>query len=420
MTNFYEFKEWKIRKLEEICKITSGGTPSRGNQEYFGGNIPWVKIGDLNNSTLFNTEEYLTNEGLKNSSAKIFPQNTILFAMYGATIGKTAILGVEAATNQAICGIQCSEIIHPKFLHYFLKWKCNYIRKQAEGGAQPNVNQKKVRELKIALPPMKIQLQIIKQLDNLLTNIDIKKAQMIAIWDIIDKNFLHLQYNSLGKNFTITLGFGKSNSKYPTKLMSEVCKSIVPGFADGSKKVINGTIHLRMNNIDTNFELNMNLLRTVNASDEKKIKYRLKIGDILFNNTNSSELVGKSAIFDRHEICLYSNHITRLRVIEELLIPEWVLFYLRSKWLNGDFKVMCNKWINQAAVNNSMLRNIEIPVPPIHHQINIIKDLKKISYAIKEIKKKRSELNLIRKTINLKFNDLIEQIMYLAFSGKMV
>src|SRR5665647_3409700 len=98
-------KDWKWVKLGEVSQTTSGGTPSRREPKYYNGNIPWVKSGELNKGLIKDTEEKISEEALKNSSAKIFPKGTLLIALYGATIGKLAFLGVDAATNQAICGI---------------------------------------------------------------------------------------------------------------------------------------------------------------------------------------------------------------------------------------------------------------------------------------------------------------------------
>lgn len=134
-------KDWKIKSIEEVAKTTSGGTPSRTNKSYYTGTIPWVKSGELNDNYIFDTEEKINEEAVKNSSAKLFPIGTVLMAMYGATVGKTAILKVPATTNQAVCGI----IPHLKdcdneFLRYQLMFKREDFLKQRYGGAQPNIS----------------------------------------------------------------------------------------------------------------------------------------------------------------------------------------------------------------------------------------------------------------------------------------
>src|SRR5262245_39453530 len=96
-------KGWQIARLEELCKTSSGGTPSRNGAGYFGGTIPCVKSGELRDGLVTRTEEHLTSLGLENSSAKILPAGTLMIALYGATVGKLGILGTEATTNQAVC-----------------------------------------------------------------------------------------------------------------------------------------------------------------------------------------------------------------------------------------------------------------------------------------------------------------------------
>src|SRR4051812_32859977 len=107
-----------IAKLGNVFKTTSGGTPSRKNPDYFKGNIPWVKSGELESNVIVETEEKISEEAIKNSSAKLFPKGTLLIALYGATIGKLARLGIDAATNQAVCGIFENE----EHDHQYLYW----------------------------------------------------------------------------------------------------------------------------------------------------------------------------------------------------------------------------------------------------------------------------------------------------------
>ena len=96
---------WVESKLKDIFDTTSGGTPNRGVSAYYGGDIPWLKSGELNDGIIFSAEEYITNEGLQNSSAKLFPKGSLLIALYGATVGKLGILNFDSTTNQAICCI---------------------------------------------------------------------------------------------------------------------------------------------------------------------------------------------------------------------------------------------------------------------------------------------------------------------------
>ena len=135
---------WVWKKLGEVCETTSGGTPNRKDPSYYNGNIPWVKSGELDKGLITDTEEKITEAAIKNSSAKVFPKGTLLIALYGATIGKLAFLGVEAATNQAVCACKTYSPINNEFLYYLLlSLKSNFVS-QGAGAAQPNISREKI------------------------------------------------------------------------------------------------------------------------------------------------------------------------------------------------------------------------------------------------------------------------------------
>ena len=166
MTNYPTYK------LGEICETTSGGTPNRKNDAYYGGHIPWVKSGELGKGVIYDTEEKITEQAVKESSAKIFPKGTLLIALYGATIGKLGFLGVPAATNQAVCGIFANEKIDLQFLSYYLFHKRNDLIAQGTGGAQPNISQTILKNLPVPLPPLPTQRLIVSRIESLFAELD--------------------------------------------------------------------------------------------------------------------------------------------------------------------------------------------------------------------------------------------------------
>lgn len=155
---------YKCCRIMDLCKIGSGGTPSRGHREYYKGNIPWVKTGELDNNILSDTEEKITPEAMSNSSAKLYPKGCIIIAMYGATIGKTAKLGIEATTNQACAVLHDFDdaLINVDYLWYYLQTQTNKFKELAYGGAQPNINAGIVSEYLVPLPTLDIQESIVK------------------------------------------------------------------------------------------------------------------------------------------------------------------------------------------------------------------------------------------------------------------
>jgi type I restriction enzyme S subunit len=158
----------KTRKLRigDFCQTGTGGTPSRGNPEFYGGKIPWVKSGELKESIITHTEETLTELAIAKTNVKIVPIGAILLAMYGATVGRLAILGINATTNQAVCNIIPDEkIAHPKFIFYALQNKVPDFLNKAVGGAQPNISQGIIRDTEIFLPSLDDQVRIAGILD---------------------------------------------------------------------------------------------------------------------------------------------------------------------------------------------------------------------------------------------------------------
>lgn len=149
-------------RIKDICKIGSGGTPSRGNQDYYGGDIPWIKTGELQNEVIYDTEERITKEALSNSSAKLYPEGSIILAMYGATIGKTAKLGIEATTNQACAVLYDIDdtLVNSDYLWFYLQTQTNKFKELAYGGAQPNINAGIVSNYFLPLPSLDVQMEL--------------------------------------------------------------------------------------------------------------------------------------------------------------------------------------------------------------------------------------------------------------------
>lgn len=165
---------WKVKKMSHIAQIDSGATPDRSRQNFWNGEIPWIKTGEINYNEILETEEYITESGLRNSSTKLSPKGTLLMAMYGqgVTRGRVALLGVPATYNQACCGIQFNNLFIVKFAFYFFIAAYSYIRDDGNETSQMNLSTGYISTLKILCPSWEEQTAIVAHIETQSAKID--------------------------------------------------------------------------------------------------------------------------------------------------------------------------------------------------------------------------------------------------------
>ena len=163
---------WCWATMDQFAETASGGTPSRMEPSYFGGSIPWVKSGELEDRLVVHCKETITERGLRASSARIFPSGTLCVALYGATVGKLGLLGMDAATNQAVCGIFLPSYISTTYLFHYFRAIRPQLMRRGRGGAQPNISQQIIRATLVAVPPRTEQVVIASEVDRHLSLIN--------------------------------------------------------------------------------------------------------------------------------------------------------------------------------------------------------------------------------------------------------
>lgn len=193
-------KSWNVSSIGEKARLSSGGTPSRGQKEYWeDGLIPWVKTGEIDYKLITQAEEHITQDGLKNSSAKLFPKGTLLVAMYGQGItrGKVGILGLEATTNQACAAIFPKPDIDTEYLYYYLTYSYERLRALSHGAQQKNLSAQIVSSFKFGYPELEDQKQIVMSLKIIDEKLKIEETALDSFQDLFKTMLNELMTGSI-------------------------------------------------------------------------------------------------------------------------------------------------------------------------------------------------------------------------------
>lgn len=224
-------ENWCWTRMQEIAQWGSGGTPSRKVSEYYNGDIYWVKTGELNDDYIFETEEHITQEAISHSSAKIYPTDTVVIAMYGATIGKVGILGIPAATNQACACAIVKPSTDYKYLFYYAQSQKDDFIKKGKGGAQPNISQEIIKFHQFPLPPLAEQHRIVDRIESLFAKLDEAKEKAQAVVDSFETRkaaILHKAFTGeLTAKWREERGVGMES--WHLRTIGEVCENVKVG-----------------------------------------------------------------------------------------------------------------------------------------------------------------------------------------------
>jgi type I restriction enzyme, S subunit len=404
-------KGWKIATLGELGTWSSGGTPSRKNPEYYGGSIPWVKTGDLRDDYIGATEELITDAGLKSSSAKVFPAGTLLLAMYGATIGRTGVLKIDAATNQACAALIAEGLTRDltPFLWWFFIHKADEFKAIGQGGAQPNISQAIIKDFPVALPPLNEQRRIVAKLDSLFARSRRAREELERVAGLCDRYRRSVLAAAVSGDMTQEWRQSQKLPELETVLLSEVALDF--SYGSSSKSYLSGTVPvLRMGNIQNGL---LDWTDLVYTSDPAEIeKYKLQEGDVLFNRTNSPELVGKTCLYKGEREAIYAGYLIRIRCSLRLL-PEFLTYLLNSPAGRHYCWKVKTDGVSQSNVNAKKLGAFTFELPSVEEQKEIVLRVEKCFNAIAQLEAEYQKA--------LKLCDRLDQaILTQAFSGKLV
>ncbi|HCB0964842.1 restriction endonuclease subunit S [Klebsiella quasipneumoniae] len=400
---------WVVTNLQNIANWGSGGTPSRSHDEYYNGNIPWFKTGDLGPKLITEASEYITDAGVKNSSAKYFPKGSVAIAMYGATIGKTSILGIDATTNQACAvGTPIEGITSSIFLYYFLLNEKNAFIKKGKGGAQPNISQAVLKEHPLCLPPYAEQKIIAEKLDTLLAQVDNTKARLEQIPQIL-KRFRQAALAAVVNGKSVNTNIDENT----LTTLGNIAKNIKYGTSKKCSETQGSTAVLRIPNIGPGYIINSDL-KYADFDQKELVTLTLKEGDLLLIRSNGSvDLVGKVAVISENDTeYLYAGYLIRVRLDKERAAPKYISYCLQSPQLRQVIENIARSTSGVNNINSKELASLEIPLPPLPEQHEIVRRVEQLFAWADTIEKQ------VNNALN-RVNSLTQSILAKAFRGEL-
>lgn len=363
----YEVPEnWVWVRLDNVASWGSGGTPSRKHEEYYNGDILWIKTGELNNGWIYDTEEKITDEGLQKSSAKLFPPYSVLIAMYGATIGKVAILGVPATTNQACACAVCNQSLLYMYLFYYCISQKNVFIEKGKGGAQPNISQIILKQHPIPLPPLSEQQRIVERIEELFAKLDEAKERLQEVAD----SFAVRKAAILHKAFTGELIGKKIEQLVPLESLVDLIKIGPFGSAlHESDYIENGIPLVNPKHIVQQHIVPQSKISISEEKAEELSSYRLKANDIVLGRRGEMGRCAPVSAREENWICGTGSMIIRLkeeydaRLYSLILGSQATVTYLENSAVGSTLKNL----------NEKIVRKIPVPQFDIEEQHEIVR-----------------------------------------------
>lgn len=339
--------EFELVKIGDIFKTSSGGTPLRTKSEYYqNGTISWLKSGEVAQGYIYHSEEFITEEGLKNSSAKLFPINSVLVAMYGATAGQVGILKFESTTNQAVCAIYPNENVIPEYLYVILKQQTQNFVALSGGGGQPNISQQIIKEFKIPLPPLEIQEQIVKEIEGYQKIID--GAKMVV------------------DNYKPTI---KINPEWEMVELGKLC-DVVRGSSprpQGDPKYYGGNVpRLMVADVTRDGMYVTPIIDNLTEEGAKKSR-PMKKGEVVMAVSGNPGLPSILAV----DACIHDGFVG-YRGLSEKLLPKFLYYILFKNMVSNKAKSDGAVFLN---LTTDQIKEFPTPIPLIDEQKIVIEKL---------------------------------------------
>jgi len=411
---FEEIPEsWSRKSLNEIGELSAGGTPSTFNKDYwYDGTIPWISSGEVKNNRINDSEKKITEFGLKNSAAKMFPSGTVLVAItgFGMTRGRTSILEIDASTNQSVIGIITKdEVANNEFVWFALQKQYQTLRNFAQGTQQPGLNLDILEKFRLFLPNNVNEQQkiasILSNVESLInqTQKEIGKTQRFKkglMQKLLTKGIGHTKFKNIFlKYHFLKFSIPETWEIKTVKQLSTLKKGgVITGpfglMLHSSDYVSKGTPLILIKNIQ-NGKIVEDDIPKISPKDVARLsRYKVKEGDMIFSRVGR---VGSSVLIQKsHEGWLFSGQTLRIRFDNPELNSEYVNYYFHSKIFS---RVLIPELLGATrdSINTTILENFPIIVPPKMEQDKIVMILTKTDSQIQKQQEYKSNLESLKK-----------------------
>ena len=409
--------------MGEIGDWSAGSTPSRKEIKYYQkGIIPWLKTGDLNDSFINETSEFITELAIEENTLRLNPIGSVLIAMYGATIGKLGLLNIEATTNQACCACIPFSGIKNRFLFFYLLSQKQNIQEKAEGGAQPNISKEKLISILFPLPPLSEQRRIVEKIEELLALVDdletnktdlqsyikqtkSKVLEMAVRGELVPQNpedeSASVLLERIKKEKPSSKSKGKTtehNTHYEEELLFDIPENWV-WCRLGEITMINPK-----NNIEDNKEVSFIPMTLISDGFSNKHSYEVRLwGEVKKGFTHFQEgdigIAKITPCFENRKSVIFSNLVnevgagtTELHILRPFAyseIKKYIYWFINTESFIQRGISHFSGAVGQQRVGKDILENTLIPLPPLAEQKRIVEKIEEIF----------SELEFIEETL---------------------
>ena len=434
---------WEWTRMGNIGDWGAGATPSKSNPDYYGGNVLWLRTGELNNSVVYDTEIKVTEKALKECSLRLNQIGDVMIAMYGATIGKVAIVGKELTTNQACCA--CTPYgIYNYFLFYFLMESQTDFVKKGEGGAQPNISREKLVSHLMPVPPIQEQYRIVEKIKTLLPLIDKYNDAQIQqnklnseIEDSLRKSILQeaiqgklvpqiaeegtaqelleqikaekqklVKEGKLKKSaLAVSTIFRGDDNKYweksedgavcideeipfeiPTNWawvrLDDICSFIHRGKSPKYSPIKKYPVVAQKCNQWVGFSIEKAKFIEPQSITSYNSEYFLQDRDLMWNSTGLGTL-GRMAIYytllNPYELAVADSHVTVIRPYKTYIVSEYLYYYFASNTVQSVIEDKSDGSTKQKELATKTVKSYLVPLPPFAEQLRIVQKIKSVT-----------------------------------------